>query len=104
MPFGGWRRARVVDEWLALPGGPLRLVVDQPCLDQELAGTLRGMPQGSGPCSLSYSATSSAAVRPAVCRAAARAFSVAASAGRADAGLPSSGSGGLDRFLDLGRD
>ena len=90
--------------WLALPGGPVGLVVDQPRLDQELAGALAGC-RGKRPCSLSYSATSSrAASRPAACRAAARAFSVAASASHADTGLPSSGGGGLDRFLDLGRD
>src|SRR6266567_3852452 len=45
---------------------------------------------GSGPCSDSYPAISSrAAARPAACRAAARAFSVAASASQADTGLPS---------------
>ena len=55
---------------------------------------------GRGPCSPSYSAISSrAAARPAACRAAARAFSVAASASHADTGLPSAAAPTQCRFV-----
>src|SRR6266851_2687580 len=88
-PFGRQQRASVVDDGRHYPAARCGSSSISPASIRNSRARCRDA-AGSGPCSLSYSATSSrAAARPAACRAAARAFSVAASASHADTGLPS---------------
>src|SRR5450755_379467 len=88
-PFGGQERAGVVDDGGHYPAARCGSSPSRPASARNARARWRDA-AGSGPCSLSYSATSSrAAARAAACRAAARAFSVAASASHADTGMPS---------------
>src|SRR5690349_19699024 len=88
-PLGGDKGPGVIDDGGHYPAACCRSSSISPDSIRNCRARCREA-AGSGPCSVSYSATSSrAAARPAACRAAAWAFSVAASASQVDTGLPS---------------
>src|SRR5258706_12516225 len=89
VPFGGEQGAGVVDDGRHQLAARWGSSSSSPVSVRNWRARCRDS-AGRGPCSCSYSAISSrAAARPAACRAAARAFSVAASASQVETGLPS---------------